>query len=150
MKENSTQLKNRKIAIANDHAGPGLKSRIMERFNDLEWVNFGTDTDDSVDYPDHAHPLANSVASGDAELGVLICGSGNGVCMSANKHSDIRAALCWTSEISALARQHNNANVICIPARFVSEEVAMDMVETFLTTEFEGGRHQRRVGKIPC
>jgi len=149
MTENSTN-QIRKIAIANDHAGPGLKKKIIDHFPNVDWVNYGTDTDDSVDYPDHAHPLAQAVASGEAELGVLICGSGNGVCMSANKHKAIRAALCWTTEISALARQHNNANVICVPARFVSEELALEMVDTFLSTDFEGGRHERRVGKIPC
>jgi len=149
MTENSTNQV-RKIAIANDHAGPALKIKIMDHFKNVEWVNYGTDTDDSVDYPDHAHPLAQAVASQEAELGVLICGSGNGVCMSANKHKAIRAALCWTTEISALARQHNNANVICIPARFVDDDLALGMIDTFLKTEFEGGRHDRRVGKIPC
>jgi len=138
------------LAIANDHAGTELKEKVMAEFSQYNWLNFGTDSNDSVDYPDHAHPLSDAVSDGKAELGVLICGSGNGVCMSANKHSDIRAALCWTEEISALARQHNNANVVCIPARFVSEQTALEIIRIFLETEFEGGRHGRRVDKIPC
>ena len=109
-----------KIAIANDHAGTEYKFKVMEEFkDDFEFVNFGTDASDSVDYPDFVHPLATSVESGETCLGILICGSGNGVCMTANKHQDIRAALCWDAELGSLARQHNNANVVCIPARFV-------------------------------
>jgi len=138
------------IAIANDHAGTDLKNKVMAEFSQYNWINFGTNADDSVDYPDHAHPLSKAVADGKAILGVLICGSGNGVCMTANKHKSIRAALCWTQEISELARQHNNANVVCIPARFVSEDLALKIVKSFLETEFEGGRHGRRVDKIPC
>ncbi|MCB9245914.1 MAG: RpiB/LacA/LacB family sugar-phosphate isomerase [Flavobacteriales bacterium] len=140
----------RRIAIANDHAGTELKTALMSRFPAIDWVNFGADTSESVDYPDFAHPLAESVANGQTSLGILICGSGNGVCMSANKHQNIRAALCWNEEISALARQHNNANVCCLPARFISEEEAVAIVQRFLETEFEGGRHGRRVEKIPC
>ncbi|MFT4522976.1 MAG: ribose 5-phosphate isomerase B [Bacteroidia bacterium] len=140
-----------KIAIANDHAGTELKFKVMQQFADsVDFVNFGTDATDSVDYPDFVHPLAESVEKEEVSLGVLICGSGNGVCMTANKHEKVRAGLAWTAEIAELARQHNNANVVCIPARFVSEETALDIVKIFLETEFEGGRHQRRVDKISC
>ena len=141
-----------KISIANDHAGTEYKKFLQNYLTNLghEVKNFGTDSSDSVDYPDFAHPLANSVTSKETELGILICGSGNGIAMSANKHADIRAAICWNEELAALARQHNNANVICIPARFVTQELAQKMVETFLKTEFEGGRHQTRVEKISC
>ena len=111
-------------------------------------LDFGTHSPDSVDYPDFAHPVAKALESGKATLGVLICGSGNGVCMTANKHQGIRAALCWKVELAALARQHNNANIICLPARFVSLRMARKMVVTFLETPFEGGRHERRVEKI--
>ena len=139
------------IAIGNDHAGTTLKFKLMTAFEDkCNFVNFGTDDLNSVDYPDYVHPLAKSVTSNESQLGILICGSGNGVCMTANKHKDIRAALCWTKEICELARQHNNANVICIPARFVSEEEALAIVNAFLNTNFEGGRHQNRVEKINC
>src|SRR5690606_24579380 len=106
--------------------------------------------DDSVDYPDYIHPLASSVEAGESVLGIAICGSGNGVAMTANKHKGIRAALCWNKELAALARQHNDANIICVPSRFISYDVALELVKTFLTTEFEGGRHQKRVDKIPC
>jgi len=111
-------------------------------------TNHGTDTADSVDYPDFAHPTATDVESGRADLGILICGSGNGVSMSANKHAGVRAALCWNTELAALARLHNDANILSIPARFVSQRMANAMVRTFISTDFEGGRHQRRVGKI--
>jgi ribose 5-phosphate isomerase B len=138
-----------KIAIGNDHAGTWLKNAITSQFADeVEFVNFGTDGESSVDYPDHVHPVAQAVESGDCALGLLICGSGNGVCMSANKHQDVRAALCWNNEISALARQHNDANICCIPARFLDQQTATDIVQTFLHTPFEGGRHQLRVDKI--
>lgn len=116
----------------------------------FEVTDFGTDSPDSVDYPDFAHPVASSVEQGKADRGVLICGSGQGVAITANKHQGIRAALCWEEELAALSRQHNNANVICLPARFVSLELAKKMVDIFLATEFEGGRHERRVGKISC
>ncbi|MCB0734359.1 MAG: ribose 5-phosphate isomerase B [Flavobacteriales bacterium] len=140
-----------KVAIANDHAGTWLKHALMEHFSDqVDFTNYGTNEEDSVDYPDYVHPLAKSIESGENELGILICGSGNGVCMTANKYQGVRAALCWTNEISALARQHNNANVCCIPARFLDQQEATEIVNTFLTTVFEGGRHQRRVDKIPC
>ena len=141
----------RKIAIANDHAGTEYKFEMIKALADhYEFENFGTDETSSVDYPDFVHPLATSVEEGRNELGILICGSGNGVCMTANKHQDIRAALCWNGELGALARQHNNANVICIPARFISFDEAMKVVNAFLTEDFEGGRHQRRVDKISC
>lgn len=145
--ENNKEMK---IAIGNDHAGTSLKNKVLSTFSDHEYSNFGTNTDDSVDYPDHVHPVAEMVQSGEADLGILICGSGNGVCMTANKHKDIRAALCWNIDLARLAREHNNANIICIPARFVSEDLALEMIHTFLNTEFEGGRHARRVDKINC
>ena len=113
-------------------------------------INYGTDTDDSVDYPDFVHPVADDVATGNASYGIIICGSGNGANMTANKHQKVRSALCWTKEITALAREHNDANVLRIPARFTSVQQALAMVQTFLTTDFEGGRHQRRVAKIAC
>ena len=140
------------IAIGNDHAGTEYKKTIQHRLEELghKVINHGTDSSDSVDYPDFVHPVADMVAKGEAELGVLICGSGNGVSMTANKHQKVRAALCWTKEIAQLAREHNDANIISIPARFTSEPQAVAMVETFLNTPFEGGRHQRRVDKIAC
>lgn len=140
------------IAIGGDHAGFHYKAKLIGH---LELVghtvkDFGPPTDGSVDYPDHVHPLAASVLGNENELGILICGSGNGVAMTANKHQGIRAALCWNSEISALAKQHNDANVICIPARFLAYEYAESIVDIFINTSFEGGRHQRRVDKINC
>src|SRR5690606_3329768 len=115
-----------------------------------ELKDFGTHSADSVDYPDFAHPVAEAVEGNDFEFGVLICGSANGVAMAANKHQGIRAAICWTEEIASLARQHNDANIVCIPARFVSAEEMLTIVDRFLTTDFEGGRHANRVGKIAC
>jgi ribose 5-phosphate isomerase B len=142
----------RKIAIGGDHAGFHYKDMLVNwlKSQDYEVTDFGPGSADSVDYPDHVHPLAAAVTSGEAELGILICGSGNGVAITANKHTQVRAALCWLPEIAKLAREHNNANVLCIPARFVTEEVAVDMARLFLTTAFEGGRHATRVNKIPC
>jgi len=142
----------RKIAVGADHAGFEYKAALLEalRANGFEVKDFGTYSADSVDYPDFAHPVASAVEEGEFQSGVLICGSANGVAMAANKHQDIRAAICWKSELAALARQHNNANIVCIPARFISVEDMMSIVETFLTTEFEGGRHSNRVGKIAC
>ncbi len=141
-----------KIAIGNDHAGPDYKKAILELLHsrNIEVINFGTDTFDSVDYPDFIHPVANAVQENNVELGIIICGSGNGAAMTANKYPQVRAALCWTKEITALARQHNNANILSIPARYTSIPQAVAMVETFLDTTFEGGRHQNRVAKIPC
>lgn len=140
----------KKIAIGCDHAGFPYKSAIKNLLasEGIEVFDFGTDSPDSVDYPDFIHPVAEKVESKEADLGIIMCGSGNGVAMTANKHQGIRAALSWKNEIAALARQHNDANVIAIPVRFVSEETALQMVKVFLSTEFEGGRHQRRVDKI--
>lgn len=140
------------IALGADHAGYEYKDLLKPILESMgyQYVDFGTNSADSVDYPDFAHPVASSVEEGKAVKGILICGSGNGVCLTANKHQGIRAALCWTKELAELARQHNDANVLCIPARFVSFEVATDMVKAFLTTDFEGGRHQNRVNKITC
>lgn len=141
-----------KIAIGNDHAGPDYKAAIvaMLEIKGHQVSNYGTDTGDSVDYPDFGHPVAEEVSSKKADFGIVICGSGNGINMTVNKHQGIRAALCWTREIAALARQHNDANIISIPARYTSIAQAVDMVETFLNTDFEGGRHQNRVDKIAC
>lgn len=138
------------IAIGADHAGFEYKEAIKKHLSDAGWTieDKGTYNLDSVDYPDFAHPVAVMVQDNKAAVGILVCGSGNGVCMTANKHHGIRAALCWTEELAALARQHNNANVLCIPSRFVSLELAEKMVDIFLNTPFEGGRHEKRVGKI--
>ena len=140
------------ISIGNDHAGPEYKIAIVQMLQQkgIEVSNHGTDSSDSVDYPDFAHPVALDVMSGKAKFGIVICGSGNGINMTVNKHQGIRAALCWMKEIAALARQHNDANIISIPARYTSVAQAIEMVETFLNTEFEGGRHQNRVDKIAC
>jgi ribose 5-phosphate isomerase B len=141
-----------KIAIAADHAGFELKAQLIPFLHQLglSIEDLGTHSLESMDYPDVAHPLATQVESSEAEFGVLICGSANGVAMAANKHQGIRAAICWNTEIASLARQHNNANVLCLPARFISVEEAFQITKTFLDTEFEGGRHQRRVDKIGC
>ncbi|MFT5746287.1 MAG: ribose 5-phosphate isomerase B [Saprospiraceae bacterium] len=138
------------IAIGCDHAGYDYKDSIIAMLKEMgiEILDFGTNSLDSVDYPDFIHPVAESIETGKAQLGVIICGSGNGVAMTANKHQGIRAAICWQNDISVLARQHNDANVISIPARFVSEHLAKSMVKLFVETPFEGGRHQRRVDKI--
>ncbi|WP_445709917.1 ribose 5-phosphate isomerase B [Flavobacterium sp.] len=140
------------ISIGNDHAGPDYKKAIVAFLEKqgLTIFNHGTDTFDSVDYPDFGHAVAYDVESKKANFGIVICGSGNGISMTVNKHQDVRAALCWTKEIAELARQHNDANVISIPARYTSIQQAVDMVETFLTTKFEGGRHANRVNKIAC
>ncbi|MCM4165353.1 MULTISPECIES: ribose 5-phosphate isomerase B [unclassified Arenibacter] len=141
-----------KIAIGNDHAGTEYKLAIVGLLKSLgiEVTNHGTDGSDSVDYADFVHPVAIEVENGNADLGIIICGSGNGVSMTANKHQNIRAALCWTTEIVKLAREHNDANILSLPARFVSLPQALEMVKTFLNTSFEGGRHERRIEKIPC
>lgn len=143
---------NKTIYIANDHAGVELKEAVVKHLeaNNYSVINLGTDTLDSVDYPDFAHPLAKAIEEGKATFGILICGSANGVCITANKHQNIRAALCWKNEIASLARQHNDANVLGLPARFITIEEGIEMVDTFLNTEFEGGRHQARVDKIAC
>ena len=138
-----------KVYIASDHAGFELKEAIKQHFStQYEWEDFGTHSSESVDYPDFAHPLAEAVSKDPNARAILICGTGNGVAMTANKHANVRAALCWDKEIAALARQHNNANVLVMPARFILPETAFDLVETFFSTDFEGGRHQRRVEKI--
>ncbi|MBL7803151.1 MAG: ribose 5-phosphate isomerase B [Saprospiraceae bacterium] len=140
------------IAIGCDHAGFEYKESIVAMLQSQGHMvlDFGAHSADSVDYPDFAHAVASAVTSGQAEKGVLLCGSGNGVAITANKHQQIRCALCWTEEIASLARQHNDANVIAIPARFVPEILAQAMVRVFLSTDFEGGRHARRVEKIAC
>ena len=141
-----------KIAIGCDHAGyelkETLKSFLIEK--DFDMVDKGTFSTDSVDYPDYAHAVCKSIELKEASFGILICGSGNGINMAANKHAEIRAALCWTKEVAVLARQHNNANVVSLPARFISGEEAKEIVEAFLSTDFEGGRHANRVNKISC
>jgi len=139
------------IAIGGDHAGFVCKTALVAMLQkDLgyEVRDFGPFSEVSVDYPDFAHPTAISVENGESAFGILICGSGNGVCMTANKHKNIRAALCWKTNLAALSRQHNNANILCIPARFVSIKMAKAMVKVFLSTPFEGGRHKTRVDKI--
>lgn len=141
-----------KIAIGNDHAGTDYKLAIVGllKSKDIEVINYGTDGTDSVDYPDFVHPVAMDVEQGSVDLGIVICGSGNGASMTINKHQGVRGALCWTKEITALAREHNDANILSLPARFIALPQALEMVETFLNTEFEGGRHERRIEKIPC
>jgi len=139
-----------KIAIGSDHAGFDYKEALADWLADTDLKDFGTYSADSVDYPDFAHPVASAVESGDFDFGILVCGSANGVAITANKHQGIRAAICWTEELAALARQHNNANIVCIPARFISIELAKQIVGTFLQTDFEGGRHANRVNKMAC
>ena len=141
-----------KIGIGGDHAGYAYKQQLIDELKkeNYQVTDFGPDTDASVDYPDHVHPLAKAVNNKELDFGILICGSGNGVAMTANKYPNVRAALCWQADLAKLSREHNDANILCIPSRYVSQEVAEDMMKTFLTTEFEGGRHQRRVEKIAC
>ena len=138
------------IGIANDHAGYELKLKMVAYLQQKGYTvrNFGADTSESVDYPDYAHPLANAVEQGECELGITICGTGNGINITVNKHTGIRGALCWCPEISRLARAHNNANICSLPARFITEEAAYRIVDEFLNTAFEGGRHQLRIEKI--
>jgi ribose 5-phosphate isomerase B len=138
------------LALAADHAGYELKTELRAwlQANGHQVQDFGTDSDTSCDYPDYAHPLADAVEQRQAELGIVVCGSGNGVCMAANKHPGVRAALAWRPDVAALARQHNDANVLCLPARFITAEDAIQCVNAFLSTAFEGGRHQRRIDKI--
>jgi ribose 5-phosphate isomerase B len=140
-----------RIAIGGDHAGFEYKAKLINFLKaDHQVKDFGPSTDDSVDYPDHVHPLATAVGNEEQDLGILICGSANGVAITANKHQKIRAAIAWEEELASLAREHNNANVICLPARFVSYEKAESIIKAFLEAKFEGGRHERRVNKIPC
>lgn len=138
------------IAIGNDHAGTFYKFKIIELLQrkNIKTLNFGTDSDKSVDYPDFVHPVAKLVSKQKKNLGILLCGSANGVAMTANKYKKVRAGICWNVEIAQLIRQHNNANILCIPARFVSLEQALQIVEVFIKTSFDGGRHQKRINKI--
>lgn len=140
------------IAIGNDHAGTEYKFEILKHLEKLGYkvLNFGTNTNDSMDYPDAIHPVAEAIETEQAAMGIILCGSGNGAQMTANKHQGIRAALCWNNELVALTRQHNDANILTIPARFVSLQQAIGFVDVFLNTEFEGGRHANRVDKISC
>lgn len=138
-----------KIAIGSDHAGYELKEELVDYLNSKVTIyDKGTFSNESTDYPEFAHAVANAIENGEADLGILICGSANGVAMTANKHSNVRCAICWEKEISELARAHNNANIVALPARFISVKEAKDIVDVFLKTDFEGGRHQRRVSKI--
>ena len=139
------------ISIGNDHAGVTYKKKIINHFEKkgLKFVNHGTDDEKSVDYPDFIHPVAHDVSSKKADFGIIICGSGNGAAMTANKHPKIRAALCWNKKLVKLAKQHNNANILSLPARFISIAQAIEMVDVFIKTQFEGGRHQKRIEKIP-
>ena len=139
-----------RISIGNDHAGVEYKNYIREYLlvKNIEVNNYGTDSLDSVDYPDFAHPVSKDVNEKKSDLGILICGSGNGVCMTANKYKNVRAALCWNKELAILSKSHNNANIICIPARFIQKEEALEIIKKFISEEFEGGRHERRVNKI--
>ena len=139
------------IGLASDHAGFELKQYVKQWLDARGWSykDFGTYTAESCDYPDFAHPLANAVEKGECDFGIAICGTGNGICMTCNKHLGIRAGLSWQPEIARLARAHNNANILGLPARFVTKTVAMEIVEAFFSTDFEGGRHERRINKIP-
>ena len=143
-------VKTLRIAIGADHAGFEYKELLKEYLSAHEVKDFGTHAPDSVDYPDFAHPVASAVENNDFDFGILVCGSANGVAITANKHQGIRAAICWENELASLARRHNDANILCIPERFVSADLAKQMADTFLNTEFEGGRHATRVGKISC
>ena len=141
-----------KFSIGNDHAGTEYKNKISAylKSRGFEVINHGTDSNDSVDYPDFVHPVAKDVSDKSVDFGIIICGSGNGANMTANKHQSVRSALSWNQEVTALARQHNDANILSIPARFVTETEALEFVKIFINTDFEGGRHQRRVDKIAC
>lgn len=140
------------VAVGADHAGFSYKTVVVQHLNKLGYqvADYGTYSEESVDYPDFAHPTANSVEKEETACGILICASANGVAITANKHQGIRAALCWQKDVAALARQHNNANILCLPARFISQENALDIINTFLHTSFEGGRHEKRVNKMTC
>lgn len=141
-----------KIAIGADHAGFELKEKVTDwlKRSGFEYKDYGTYSSESADYPDFAHPVASAVESKEFDLGILICGSANGVAITANKHQGIRAAICWLEELASLAREHNDANIVCLPARYISSDLAMKIVDKFLNTAFEGGRHERRVKKIAC
>lgn len=141
-----------KIAVASDHAGFERKQAVLKYLQEqgIEFKDFGAYSSESSDYPDFAHPLAAAVSKSEFDFGITLCGSGNGINMTANKHQGIRSAICWMSEIASLARMHNNANVCALPARFITDEQAVEIVKIFLDTDFEGGRHQNRINKIPC
>ena len=139
-----------KIAIGADHAGFEYKQQIIAAFPTIEFKDFGPFVAGPVDYPDFAHPVAYAVENGEVDFGIVICGSGNGVAITANKHQGVRCAICWNKELAEPARSHNNANVLSLPARHISIELAKEIVEVFLNTEFEGGRHATRVNKIAC
>ncbi len=140
------------IAIGSDHAGYDYKMNLVKWLGEksMQTIDLGVHENVSVDYPDYAHPVAASVEKNESAFGILLCGTGNGVCMTANKHQGIRAAMCWDSDVTKLVRQHNNANIICLPARFIALDLAKSLIEIFIQTEFEGGRHGRRVEKIAC
>ena len=142
----------KKVAIGSDHAGFELKENVKKHLKDknIEFEDFGPFSDERADYPDYAHPVAIAVTEKNADLGILICGSGNGINMTANKHQEIRSALCWQEDIAEMARLHNNANIIALPARYMEEEKAIKCIDIFLSTDFEGGRHAGRVEKIKC
>ena len=141
-----------KVAIGSDHAGYKLKEKVKQHLekSGYQVSDFGTLSEDSTDYPDYAHKVSDEVEKGNFKTGILLCGSGNGINMAANKHKGIRAALCWKKEIAEMARLHNDANILSLPARYISENEAFEMVDVFLNTDFEGGRHQKRIDKIPC
>ena len=145
-------MNQQKIAIACDHAGFERKQAVLKYLQEqgIEFKDFGAFSEESSDYPDFAHPLAAAVSDGEFGMGITLCGSGNGINMTANKHQGIRSAICWMPEIAALARQHNDANICALPARFITDEQAVEIVKIFLTTPFEGGRHQKRINKIDC
>lgn len=142
----------KKIAIGSDHAGYDLKEKVIQHLKNkgISVEDFGPFNDERADYPDYAHPVAKAVTNKNVDLGILICGSGNGINMTANKHQEIRSALCWQKDIAEMARLHNNANIIALPARYISEDLALECVEVFISTDFEGGRHAARVDKISC
>lgn len=139
-----------KIAIGSDHAGFEYKELLKGNLSEHEVRDFGTYSKDSADYPDFAHPVSLAVENNEFDLGILVCGSANGVAITANKHQGIRAAICWTEELASLARRHNNANILCLPARFIEFSLAQRIADTFINTAFEGGRHATRVNKISC
>ena len=145
-------MKVNKIAIGSDHAGYELKEKVKNHLvkQGLEFEDFGPFSEERADYPDYAHPVASAIENKNADLGILICGSGNGINMTANKHQEIRSALCWQEDIAEMARLHNDANIIALPARYISESIALSCIDIFLKTEFEGGRHASRVEKISC
>jgi ribose 5-phosphate isomerase B len=141
-----------KIGVASDHAGFERKQTVLKYLQEqgIEFNDFGAFSSESSDYPDYAHPLADAVSHGEFDLGITLCGSGNGINMTANKHQGIRSAICWMPEIAMLARLHNDANICALPARYITDEQAIEIIKIFLATEFEGGRHQNRINKIPC